>query len=183
MSNKEDYFKAQIKLNNFYNLYNSTDKRTGKKIKDIFNYKRIKDNTFIFDKYTSILYEEMVNIIYDCFKFQLQTIYKLLNNKEENNVETIINDLPVQIINVINKSLFDEVKLEDLINIKKEKDKPTLYYISTCCDYLMDILEMFYETEKYEKTREKFLQREEGKEERNLLKIIKTMKNNQKRRI
>ncbi|MBR3230026.1 MAG: hypothetical protein IKF91_04280 [Bacilli bacterium] len=180
MNNKEEYIKAQIKLNNFYNLYNSTDKKTNKKIKDIFNYKKIKDNTFIFNKYTSILYEEMVNIIYDCFKYQLQTIYKLLKNKEENNVETIINDLPSETKNVINKNLFDEVKIEDFINIKKEKDKPALYYISTCCDCLMDILEMFYETEKYEKTREKFLQREEGKKERELLKLIKTMTSNQK---
>ena len=180
MNNKEEYFKAQIKLNNFYNLYNSIDKKTNKKIKDIFDYKRIKDYTFIFDKYTSILYEEMINIIYDCFKFQLQTIYKLLNNKEENNIKTIINDMPVQIINVINKSLFDEIKLEDFINIKEEKDKPTLYYVSTCCDYLMDILEMFYETEKYEKTREKFLQRDEGIEEKQVLDLIKANKGNNK---
>ena len=172
----KDYFKAQIKLNNFYNIYNSIDKKTDKKIKDIFNYKKIKDNTFIFDEYTSVFYKEMINIIYDCFEFQMQTIYKLLNEKEEKDIETIIVSLPVEVRNVINKGLFDNIKLEDYINIKAETNKPTLYYISTCCDYLMDVLEMFYETKKYESERIKFLEREEGKEEKQLLELIKTNK-------
>ena len=39
---------------------------------------------------------------------------------------------------------------------------------------------MFYETEKYEKTREKFLQREAGKEEKQVLELIKAKKGNNK---
>lgn len=172
----EDYFKAQIKLNNFYNLYNSVDKRTGKKIKELFNYKKIKNNTFIFDKYTTVLYKELINIIYDCFKFQLQVIYKTLNRKEEKNIETIISNLPIEVKDVINKYLFDNTKLEDFINVKIETNTPILYYISSCCDYLMDILEMFYETKKYEIDRAKFLKTKDGKEEKQLLELIKKNK-------
>lgn len=173
----KDYYQAQIKLNNFYFLYNSTDKKNNMAIKEIFSYNEIKNKNFIFDEYSSALYEELINILYDCFKFQIKIIYKFLNNNEENDVEIIINNLPIEVKNVIDKSLFDEVKLEDFISIKDKKDKPILYYLSNCCDNLIDILEMVFETGKYEKTREKFLQREEGKEERILLNFIKEVSN------
>lgn len=39
---------------------------------------------------------------------------------------------------------------------------------------------MFYETEKYEKTREKFLKRDEGIEEKQVLDLIKANKGNNK---
>lgn len=173
----KDYYKAQIKLNNFYFLYNSIDKKNNKVIKEIFSYKEIKNKNFIFDEYSSALYEELINIIYDCFECQLKIIYKFLNNNEENDVEIIINNLPIEVKNVIDKSLFDDMKLEDFISIKDKKDKPILYYLSNCCDYLIGIIEMIYETEKYEKARIKYLSREEGKEERILLNFIKKFSN------
>ena len=58
-----DYYKAQIKLNNYYAIYNSFDKKNNKIVKDIFDYKKIKNKTFKFDDYNIILYEELLNTI------------------------------------------------------------------------------------------------------------------------
>ena len=48
-----------------------------------------------------------------------------------------------------------------------------MYYLSNYCDRLQVILEMFFETEKYENMCEKYLQCEEGKDEKELLELVK----------
>lgn len=168
-----DYYKAQIKLNNYYAIYNSFDKKNNKIVKDIFDYKKIKNKTFKFDDYNIILYEELLNTIYDSFEFELKLIYKQVNGKEEN-IINIIKDLPKQVVDVINKALLNEnIELQDLPNLKKDLTSPAVYYLSNVCDSMLDILEMIYEIEKYENTCEKFLNRDEGREEKELLNLIK----------
>ena len=39
----ENYILTKIKLNNFYGIYNTKDIKNNKMIKDLFDYKKIKD--------------------------------------------------------------------------------------------------------------------------------------------
>lgn len=165
---KENYILTKIKLNNFYGIYNTKDVENDKMIKEVFSYKNIKDKEFTFDDYSMILYNELIDILYDCLQLQLRTLYYRLFKKNENDIKTIYNELPKEIINVIEKNSIDDIKLEDVINISNRKS-PIMYYLSWYCDRLQDVLEMFFETENYLKTREKFLEREEGKETKLIL--------------
>ena len=75
-------------------------------------------------------------------------------------------------MNILNKHILDDVKTTDLITIK-DRGSAVMYYIELYCMHLQDILEMFFETEEYEEARKKFLNREEGKEEKVLLEEVK----------
>lgn len=166
----ENYILTKIKLNNFYGIYNTKDIENKKMIKDLFDYKKIKDKEFIFDEYTTILYNELIDILYNCLQLQLRTIYRYIFKKDENDLNKIYKDMPKEIIKVIekNNTYLEDIKLIDVINIKDRKS-PIMYYLSWYCDSLQDILEMFFETEKYIKTRKIFLEREEGKENKLVL--------------
>ena len=129
----------------------------------MFSYKSIKDKEFTFDDYTRILYNELIDILYDCLQLQLKTLYQYLFKKEESNLEIIYKELPDDVLHVIEKMIIlDDIKLRNVIEIKDRKN-PIMYYLSWYCASLQDILEMFFETEKYISTRKKFLEREEGK--------------------
>lgn len=163
MNMNEKYILTKIKLNNFYGIYNTKNIKNDKMIKELFSYKKIKDKEFIFDEYTKILYNELIDILYDCLQLQLKTIYQFLFKKEENDLKIIYKELPKDILNLIeNMSKIDNIELINVIDIKDRKG-PMMYYLSIYCDNLQDLLEMFFETEKYMRTRKKFLEREEGK--------------------
>ena len=160
----ENYILTIIKLNNFYGIYNTKDIENKKMIKDLFDYKKIKDKEFIFDEYTTILYNELIDILYDCLQLQLKTLYQYLFKKEENDLNKIYKDIPKEILEVIEKNIIslENIKIIDVIDIKDKKG-PIMYYLLWYCDSLQDTLEMFFDTENYMKTRKKFLEREEGK--------------------
>jgi len=166
---EEKYILTKIKLNNFYGIYNTKDIIYGKMIKEIFNHTEIYNETFKFDTYKEILYNELVDILYDCLQLQLKTLYQYLFKKDENNLEIIYKELPDDVLHVIEKMIIvDDIKLRNVIEIKDRKS-PIMYYLSWYCASLQDILEMFFETEKYTSTRKKFLEREEGKENKIIL--------------
>ena len=176
----KDYILTKIKYQNFYILYNGIDEETGKQLKEIayetWKKKEINDN------YESLIHKELVYVCYDLLRKQLKLIYDYLYLNTENlyfDDETDLNKiyirLPKNIINLIEKNahgLDNHISLKDVIqedNLRNIK----LYQIMTYNDSLKEILEMFFETEKYEKMREKFLQRDEGKEESILLEQVK----------
>lgn len=160
----ENYILTKIKLNNFYGIYNTKDIENKKMIKNLFDYKKIKDKEFIFDEYTTILYNELIDILSDCLQLQLKTLYQYLFKKEENDLNKIYKDIPKEILEVIEKNIIslENIKIIDVIDIKDRKS-PIMYYLSWYCDSLQDTLEIFFETKKYMNTRKKFLEREEGK--------------------
>lgn len=178
--NNKDYILTNIKYQNFYILYNGIDGKTGKQLKEItyetWNKKEINDD------YESLIHNELVYVCYDLLKKQLKLIYDYLYLNDENlyfDDETDLNKiymrLPKNIISLIEKnahgknyslSLKDAIQEDNLRTIK-------LYQIMGYNDSLKEILEMFFETQKYEESREKFLQRDEGKEEALLLQQVK----------
>ena len=177
--NNKDYILTNIKYQNFYILYNGLDKETGKKICDIV-YEVQKNN--IDNDYELLIHKELVYVCYDLLKKQLKLIYDYLYLNDENlyfDDETDLNKiymrLPKNIIGIIEKnahgkeynlSLKDVIQEENLRTIK-------LYQIMAYNDSLKEILEMFFETQKYEEAREKFLQRDKGKDEAIILEQVK----------
>lgn len=178
--NNKDYILTKIKYQNFYILYNGIDEEKGKQLKQIayetWNKKEINDD------YESLIHKELVYVCYDLLKKQLKLIYDYLYLNSENlyfDNETDLNKiymrLPKNIISLIEKNAHGieyNLTLKDVIqedNIRNMK----LYQIMGYNDSLKEILEMFFETEKYEEMREKFLKRDEGKEEAILLEQVK----------
>lgn len=168
----EKYLLCKTKLEEFYQFFNSIDKETNERIQNLFSYKELKNKQFVFNDNTRMLYYQLIDKVYECFKLQLQVIYSFLYKKEESDLEKIILSLPNNVMNVLNKYILDDVKIADLITIK-DREGAVMYYIDHYCMHLQDILEMFFETKEYEESRKKFLNREEGKEERILLGEIK----------
>lgn len=179
IKNNIDYILTKIKYQNFYILYNGIDEVTGKQLKEIA-YEEWKKKE-INDDYESLIHKELVYVCYDLLKKQLKLINNYLYLNTENsyfNGETDLNKiyirLPKNIINLIEKNahgLDNHISLIDVI--KEDNANIKLYQIMGYNDSLKEILEMFFETEKYEKMREKFLRRDEGKEEAILLEQVK----------
>ncbi len=177
--NNSDYILTKIKYQNFYMLYNGTDEETGKQLKDIV-YQVQKNN--LDNDYELLVHKELVNVCYDLLNKQLKLIYDYLYLNDENlyfddetNLNKIYMRLPKNIISLIEKNahgLENNISLKDVIQEDYQKNIK-LYQIMGYNDSLKEILEMFFETEKYEKMREKFLQRDEGKEEALLLEQVK----------
>ena len=176
----KDYILTKIKYQNFYILYNGTDEETGKQLKEIA-YETWKKKE-INDDYGLLIHEELVYVCYDLLKKQLKLIYDYLYLNTENlyfDDETDLNKiymrLPKNIISLIEKNahgLKNNIFLKDVIQEDYQRNIK-LYQIMGYNDSLKEILEMFFETEKYEEMREKFLQRDEGKEEALLLEQVK----------
>ncbi len=172
-NNNKDYILTEIKYQNFYFLYNGIDEKTGKKIKDIIhdNWKEEKN----INEYESLIEKEL---IYECFnllKIQLKLIFNYLYCDNEDDLNIIYNKLPKDVISLIEKNahgIDHGMSLKDVIQNDK-LENIILYQIMGYNDSLKEILEMFFETEKYEEMRKKFLQRDEGKEERVLLEQVK----------
>ena len=178
--NNKDYILTKIKYQNFYILYNGTDDETGKQLKEIaYETWKKKD---INNDYESLIHNELVYVCYDLLKKQLKLIYDYLYLNSENlyfDDETDLNKIyirvPKNIINLIEKNahgLENNITLKDIIQ-ENNRRNIKLYQIMAYNDSLKEILEMFFETEKYEEMREKFLQRDEGKDEAILLEQVK----------
>lgn len=174
--NEKDYILTKVKLNIFYSLYNATDIKYDIKIKEMFSYKKIKENNFVFDDYKACMYSELSNMLYECLEKQLQIIYEFFYNSKEDNIKKIYSDLPSVVRKVIDKNKLDEFDFEDIIRLKEEGHSLILYYLMNFSDYTNDILEMIFETEKYEALRRNFLGREDGVLENKLLQQIKNIK-------
>lgn len=176
--NNKNYILTNIKYQNFYILYNGIDEKNGIQLKSMFSYKDIKENGFNYSDYETIIYEELVNVCYDLLKSQLKLINNYLYSDDESDLVKIYNKLPKNIIDIFeqNTDELNNINLNTIINLKNNHDL-MLYYLMDYTTYAKDILEMFFETEKYEKARELYLQRDEGKLESTLLEQIKLKKN------
>ena len=168
----EKYILARIKQNNFLAIWNSNDIIENKKIKEIFDFKQLYENKYVFNKYKKILYDELINNLFDLVKLEFQTVYEFIYKKEEKDLNKLYNNLPNEIKNVLNKNFSNNII--DLFNISEEsKNGPIMYYLDDLSIELLDILEMLFEREKYIESRKKYLEREESKEEKELLEYLK----------
>ena len=172
MKNK-DYILTEIKYQNFYILYNGVDEKTGKILKDIVY--EIWKSKEINNEYTLLIHNELVCVCYDLLKKQLELVFNYIYHNNEKDLNIIYAKLPRKVITLIEKNahgLDNNMFLKDII----QEDKfgsIKLYQIMGYNDSLKEILEMFFETDKYEELRKEFLQRDEGKEELELLYQVK----------
>lgn len=86
------------------------------------------------------------------------------------NINDLYHNIPKDILFVIENSNCD-YKIEDIIGKYDNGDcfiDVLLYDLLNYCDNLKDLLEMFFEKDKWYKLREKYLHREEGKYNYNL---------------
>ena len=182
--NNKDYLLCEVKYQNFYILYNGVDEKSGMRIKDIFGVKKINENGFNYNDYETIIYEELVNTCYDLLKTQLKLIYDYLYINDDNimyvdekDINKIYMQLPKNIIKIIDKNAYGvgKKRLEDIINLE-DKHGLMLYDIINYINAVREILEMFFETERYEEIRKNYLSCEEGKEEAELLEQVKLKK-------
>ena len=164
---KRDYILSKIKLDNFYLLWNSTN-NIGL-IKDLFSYKVIKSNSTRYDEYRTTLYKELFKSLLDILYHQLKTLNCVLFNTYSNDINILYKRIPTDIKNLLNKNNIDNNKLEDVIklfdNMEHYKTDTVLYDIQQYCDYIQDILEMFYESDKWFNERKKYLKSVEGNNE------------------
>ena len=61
--NNKDYISTKIKYQNFYILYNGTDEKTGKQLKEII-YENSKKKEFN-NEYESLIHDELFYVCYD----------------------------------------------------------------------------------------------------------------------
>ena len=157
---KEEYILSNKKLEEFYSIYNS--KNNNIIIKDIFNYKDIKNNNFNYDEKTNKIYNELIIKLLDTLHQQLTTLNKILFDTKEID----INRFPNEINNILNNNNY-AYKITDIINLYNKTNfniDTLLYDLTNYCDILKDILEMFFENDKWYKLRENFLKSEQGKD-------------------
>lgn len=176
--NNKDYILTKIKRQNFYILYNGIDERSNTQIKELFSYKHIKEN-FDYDEYDCSLYGELVNMCYDLFKLQLQLINNYISGGDEKDIEKIYNRLPNNVITIIEKNNYPNVRLIDQITLRDIKEI-NIHHIMAFIEELNNILEMFFETEKYEEMRNNYLHSDEGKIDLELLNHVKEKNINKK---
>lgn len=106
----------------------------------------------------------------------LDTLYQQLNTLsnvlfDEDFKKEVYLKMPNDIKSIIEKNFYD-YKLRDILNLDKKLDNYNidniLYDLQCYCDNLKDLLEMFFENEKWFKERKNYLLRDEGKDEYNL---------------
>lgn len=179
MKNK-DYILARIKYQNFYILYNGIDEKTGKLLKDIvYEIRKEKENN---NEYAILIHNELVCVCYDLLKKQLKLVFNYIYNDNEDDLNLIYTKLPKNVIAFIEKNahgMENSISLKDIVQ-KDKLGNTKLYQIMGYNDSLKEILEMFFETDKYEESRKKFLQRDEGKLEAELLFQVKKRKRESK---
>ena len=155
---KNDYLLSNIKLDNFYLLWNSK--------KELFSYKDI--ISINNNEYKVVLYKELINILLDTLYQQLITLNKILFDNNEKDINKLYENIPNEIKNILNNSSIDNTNIKGIIglynNLDNYKIDTTLYNLQQYCDYLKDILEMFFETDKWYSDRNKYLKSNEGKE-------------------
>jgi len=167
----EKYILTQIKKDNFYYLYNRTDERSGKILKDLFSYSNLVNN-YNYSKYDRANYEELVNMCYSLLELQLQLINNYVSDDSEEDIKKIYYKLPKNITNIVNKNGFENTQLSDIINTETISDI-NLHHLMAYVDAIQDILEMLFEPVKYEEMRKEYLQSDEGKQEALLLEQVK----------
>lgn len=169
----DEYLLCKIKYNNYYNLKNTEDRFKNDLIKNLFSYKKIKENKFEYDNYTLILYKELINTIIICINLQLKTIYKKINN-EDSNAINLYNDLDKIIKEYLeSEKYFDNdlsYYLDMCINLDNSNLDCTLFYFEYYLDRLDNLLDMLFESNKWYQDRIKYLNRKEGEELLNLYK-------------
>lgn len=119
-------------------------------VKKLFSYKditSIKDN-----EYKVVLYKELINILLDTLYQQLITLNKILFDNNEKDINKLYENISVEIKNILDKSSIDNINIKDIIGLYNNFDNysidTTLYNLQQYCDYLKDILEMFFEPNK-----------------------------------
>ncbi len=166
---REKYLLSKIKLNNFWNIMNSTLKENNILIKELFNYSDIKENKVKFNNYEVLLYKELISNLLDIVYLDFTILNKILNNKNGNNIIEMYNNIPNDIKDILrlkNSNIEDIIKLYN--NMDNYELDTSLFSLEDYCINLNDILEMFFETDKWYREREKYLNREEGKLEYNI---------------
>ena len=164
----DEYLLCKIKYNNYYNLKNTEDCFKNDLIKNILNYKKIKEKSIECDNYSLILYKEFINIIIMCINSQLKTIYKKINNKDNNININIYNSLDKNIKEYLESEKYFDNDLSYYLdmcqNLDNYKLDCTLFYFEYYLDRLDDLLDMLFESDKWYQDRIKYLNRKEGKE-------------------
>ena len=119
-------------------------------VKKLFSYKditSIKDN-----EYKVELYKELINILLDTLYQQLITLNKIIFDNNEKDINKLYENISVEIKNILDKSSIDNINIKDIIGLYNNFDNysidTTLYNLQQYCDYLKDILEMFFEPNK-----------------------------------
>ena len=166
---KEKYLLSKIKLNNFWNIVNSTLKENNILIKELFNYSDIKENKVKFNNYEVLLYKELISNLLDIVYLDFTILNKILNNKNGNNIIEMYNNIPNDIKDILrlkNSNIEDIIKLYN--NMDNYEFDTILFDLEDYCDCLNDLLEMFFETDKWYREREKYLNSGEGKLEYNI---------------
>lgn len=166
---REKYLLSKIKLNNFWNIMNSTLKENNILIKELFNYSDVKENKVKFDNYEVLLYKELISNLLDIVYLDFTILNKILNNKNENNIIEMYNNIPNDIKDILrlkNSNIENIIKLYN--NMDNYELDTSLFGLEDYCINLNDILEMFFETDTWYRKREKYLNREEGKLEYNI---------------
>ena len=166
---KEKYLLSKIKLNNFWNIMNSTLKENNILIKDLFNYSDIKENKVKFNNYETLLYKELISNLLDIVYLDFTILNRILNKKDENDIIELYNNLPTDIKDILrvkSSNIEDVIKLYN--NMNNYELDTSLFGLEDYCTNLNDILEMFFETDTWYREREKYLNSEEGRTEYNI---------------
>ena len=163
---EKNYEISKIKLENFYLIWNSR--------KNMFNYKDIKNNNINYNEHEITIYKELIKILLDTLYEQLIALNKKIKNNNEKDIKKIYENIPDDIKIILEKSILNNIKLKEIIkeynNLEDYKIDTTLYDLQQYCDNLNDILEMFFEKDKWYNERKKYLNSEEGKELYNIYK-------------